>query len=335
MRSLRYVKPGLLEWHDVPSPLLQGDGEAIVEPVVASRCAIDRLIVSGQTPLPTGFAIGHEAVGRVVEIGPGISRVSIGDHVVISPYVVCGTCDRCKKGHNSHCRNTPLGAAFGFPVGGEWGGLYDDLVRVPAADAMLTPIPDGADLTDFAAAGDSLTLGREVIGQRLDEGRTRILVLGWSEHGLYQVAFAAALGATEIVYVDDNAEHRRIAENLGARSVAGPPSPTLGRFDLVVVANPDPAWFRDAFLLLDEEGVVDSLGGFVDLTVPHWLMYGLGATLRVFRGYSSPETVSDTIRAVIAGKVVPSIAYGQVIDWEDIPVAMVEPDGKPVAVRKA
>jgi alcohol dehydrogenase len=338
MRSLWFAGPGKLEWREVPEPRLESDSAALVRPVVASRCAIDRLIVAGESPLTDPFPIGHEAVGRVVETGAAVTRVSVGDHVVISPNIACGHCDRCLRGRNAHCRSTPPGAAYGFPTGGNWGGLYDDLVRVPAADAMLTPIPGdrdtGTDLAEFVVAADTLGLGHEIMTDRRAEGRDRILVLGWAEHGLFQVAFATALDAPEVLYVDDDPANRRLAETMGARAVPGPPDRALGRFDLVVAATPDLAWLRRAFHLLEPEGVVDSIGGFADPTLPAWAMYGLSTTLRVYRGNHGPDSVNATIDAITQHKVTPSTVYSDLIDWEDIPTAMTEPSRKPVAVRR-
>ncbi|MGW4242635.1 alcohol dehydrogenase catalytic domain-containing protein [Nocardia sp. NPDC004722] len=333
MRSLWYTAPGVVQWREVPAPRLDADTAALVEPVAASRCAYDRLLISGDTPIRPGFAIGHEAVCRVRDIGDAVTRVRVGDLVVVCPFVACGTCGPCRAGRNSHCSTTPQGASFGVPAGGSWGGLYDDVVRVPYADAMLTPLPAGVNPAEFAPVGDSLTLGYEVMSQRLREGHSRILVLGWSEHGLYQVAFAAHLGATEIVYVDENPRHREIATALGARSEPGPPGPQLGRFDLIIGAHPDPGQLTGAFYLLEEEGVIDSLGGFANITVPQALAYSLGATLRVFRGYSNPDTVATAVRAILDGHIQPSIAYSHIVDWDDIPTAMSAPDGKPVAIR--
>ncbi|HVV08272.1 alcohol dehydrogenase catalytic domain-containing protein [Amycolatopsis sp.] len=338
MRSLWFAGPGKLEWREVPRPRLAGESDALVRPVIAARCAIDRLIVTGESPLTGPFPIGHEAVGRVVETGSAVTRVSVGDYVVISPNIACGHCDRCLRGRTAHCRSTPPGAAYGFPAGGNWGGLYDDLVRVPAADAMLTPIPGGtaatvADLAEFVVAGDTLGLGYEIIPGRLAEGRDRILVLGWAEHGLYQAAFATALGAADVLYVDDDPVNRRLAETMGARVAPGPPDRSHGRFDLVVAATPDPVWLRRAFHLLEPEGVVDSIGGFADPTLPAWAMYGLSAVLRVYRGNHGPDSVKATVDAVARRLVRPSTVYSGLVDWEDIPAAMTGPGRKPVAVR--
>jgi len=329
VRSLRFIAPRRLEWHEVPAPRLQGAHDAIVEPVAASVCDIDRPVLAGETPFAGPFAIGHEGVARVVEVGDQVSTVVPGQLVAVAWHIACGTCGPCLAGLTAHCESVPPQAMFGLPAGGEWGGLFDDLLRVPYADAMLTPVPSGVDPVVAVSAGDNLSLGHEIMSKHLSQGRRRIAVLGWQAVGLYQVAFATALGADDVLYVDDDPAHRALAELYGARAVEGPPSRDHGRFDLVVDASFREPWLRRGIRMLEPEGVVECLGGyFGDVAVPAFAMYANGVTLRIGRANTGPH-VAPTVAAIASGAVAPEL-INHLVAWDDAPAALAEPGLKPV-----
>jgi alcohol dehydrogenase len=333
MRSLQFVAPGTFEWRERPAPRLQGDGEVIVRPVAASVCDIDRPLIAGTSPWTGPFAFGHEAVGEVVDAGDAVTSPRPGDLVAVTWHISCGRCERCARGLTAHCSAVPPQAMYGLPVGGDWGGLFDDLVRVPFPDAMLTPVPPGVSPADAVSAGDNLSLGYQIMSGHLAAGRRRVLVLGSAAVGINQVAFAVALGATEVVYVDDDPTNRAVAERLGALAVAGPPDRALGRFDLAVDVSFDPAWLRRAVRMVVPEGVVECLGGyFDDVSVPAFAMYVEGVTLRLGRANNGPY-VAPTLALLERGAVQPS-SWSQVSAWDDAPSVLREPTLKPVLVRR-
>lgn len=332
MQSLQYTEAGRLEFREVPAPTLGADAQALVRPVAASICDIDRPLLQGTSPWKGPFAFGHEAIGRVLAVGDDVRRVRPGDLVAITWHLNCGTCDRCQRGLTAHCRAFPPNAMFGLPVGGAHGGLFDDVVRIPFADAMLHRLPVGLDPVDAVSAGDNASLAYEIVSRRLAEGRRRILVLGSAGVGIAHVAFATALGATEVVYVDRHAGHRAVAERLGARSVAGPPGIELGTFDLVVDVGFDASWLRRATRMLEPDGVIECPGGHLgDVSMPLFAMYVRGVTFRTGRASSGPY-VPPTLAVLRHGSVKPS-SWSQTLPWEEAPEALREPGLKPVAIR--
>ncbi len=170
MRALTFLPPRRVEWREVPDPVLKGPGEAIVRPVIASRCDGDNLPVFnnvttalragialhffdplvadvlGSHPFGKPFPIGHECIAEVVECGEAVTGVRKGDLVIVPWSVSCGSCVNCSNRLTSRCTNgggTVL-SGYGFgPSMGEWGGMVSDLVRVPFADAMLVHVPAG------------------------------------------------------------------------------------------------------------------------------------------------------------------------------------------------
>lgn len=134
IETLTFVEPQKLEWRERAAPRLEGAYDAIVRPVAATTCDVDQMMIRGMTPLKGPFSIGHEACGRVIDVSNGITHVAPGDLVVIPWHISCGVCGQCSAGRYPHCEAVPSRAMFGHPMGGDWGGLFDDYVRVPFAD---------------------------------------------------------------------------------------------------------------------------------------------------------------------------------------------------------
>jgi threonine dehydrogenase-like Zn-dependent dehydrogenase len=138
MRQLTFVRKALLEWHEIPAPGLEGSRQAIVAPVAATTCDLDRSIIKGRAPYDGPIALGHEFVAQVIDVGDGVRSVVPGDIVAVPAQISCGECDRCCTGGTAFCRSVPLTSMYGLgAVTGDWGGGFSDLVRVPFADAML------------------------------------------------------------------------------------------------------------------------------------------------------------------------------------------------------
>jgi threonine dehydrogenase-like Zn-dependent dehydrogenase len=142
MRELTFVAKRRVEWRDVPEPRLQSPADALVRPVAAT-CDVDLAILLGRSPLAPPFAIGDECIAQVVEVGDEVTGVTTGDLVVVPWHIACGRCDRCLTGLYAHCLSVPEKAMFGAPLGGDWGSLFSEVVRIPYADAMLVRLPDG------------------------------------------------------------------------------------------------------------------------------------------------------------------------------------------------
>jgi threonine dehydrogenase-like Zn-dependent dehydrogenase len=70
-------------------------------------------------------------------------------------HLSCGACGRCAAGHPSQCERTPRNAMFGLPLGGAFGGMFSERLRVPYARGSLIKIPDGVDPAAAAAVSDS------------------------------------------------------------------------------------------------------------------------------------------------------------------------------------
>ncbi len=223
MRSLIYVGPRNLQWREVADPELVRDGEAIVRPVAVATCDLDALIVSGASPFPAPFALGHEGVAEVLEVSDGVRNVKPGDRVLVPFQINCGTCSACRAGRTGSCETVPGAQTYGFGFGEEtthWGGFLSDAVHVPYADAMLVSVPGSLAPEHAASASDNITDAYRAVAPTLAaRPGAAVLVCGGAMSGsigLYAVAHATALGSEDVLYVDPDAGRRAIAAGYGA-----------------------------------------------------------------------------------------------------------------------
>jgi alcohol dehydrogenase len=142
MKAIVYHGPGQKAWEEVPDPTIKVDTDAIVRVDAVTICGTDLHILKGDVPETTpGTILGHEAVGTIEEIGPGVSTVAPGDRVLISCVSSCGRCRFCKEGRYGQC----LGGG-GWIFGHLINGLQAEYARVPFADNSVYKVPD--QLTD-------------------------------------------------------------------------------------------------------------------------------------------------------------------------------------------
>ncbi|MCA0155966.1 alcohol dehydrogenase catalytic domain-containing protein [Tsukamurella sp. M9C] len=334
MRELTYVERWTAEWREAPDPRISGDEQAIVAPVAATTCDVDTQILAGHSPVPGPFALGHECVARVLEVGDGVRTVAPGDLVVVPWSISCGDCDRCRAGLTAHCSTVPYMAMYGAPIGGNWGGLFSDLVRVPHADAMLVPLPAGLDPVAMASASDNFSLAYRLVAPHL---RTRpggsVLVLARGSIGLYVCDIARALGAGDVLYVDPDPAHRSLAETYGART-AEAIDPVHQGFDIAVEATARVDQLSIAALSLKPEGIVESAGNhFKPGELPLFAMYLNSVNLRIARDNVRP-TIPGALDLAASGTVDPRAVVSDVFDWEELPERIVGRHSKPVFTRE-
>lgn len=110
------------------------------------------------------MVLGHENMGVVEEVGPGVNRIRVGDRVSVPFNLACGTCRNCNNGYTSAClRANPSGqpgAGYGYPsMGPYWGGQAEYL-RVPWADFNLLNLPEGKEHeNDYTMLSDIFPTG--------------------------------------------------------------------------------------------------------------------------------------------------------------------------------
>lgn len=335
--SLFFVSPGRLEWRDVPSPRIEGPGDALVRPIVMTTCDIDPLIIAGHAPLPGPFPIGHEAIGEVIEVGADVTVVQPGDHVVLTYYDACGRCTRCHRSIPNRCiDNSPdLTRRTWHGIGFTPTGYFSELVRVPAADFALPVVPAGLDPTHLASLGDNIGFAWEFVVPHLaaTPGADVLVMGGCGSIALYAVAFAVAAGGGSVTYVDRDANRLGIAARYGARVVEGPAPKKLGEFPITVDASADAASLLCAIRSTEVEGRCSSVGGhFAPVALPLFEMYAKGIDFYTGPGRGLPN-VAGALAMIADGRVDPAPVTSGVFPLADAAAVLATPGRKPVFVR--
>lgn len=160
------------------------------------------------------MALGHEASGRVVALGAGVSGVRIGQLVAVNPSVACDACDYCRRGFRNHCENMVFnGSAMRFP---HVQGLFRESVDVRADRAV--PMPEGI-APEEAALCEPLAVVLHAANQAGDLAGRTVLVSGCGPIGALAVAVAKLRGAARVIGTDITAHSLGVAERLGADEV--------------------------------------------------------------------------------------------------------------------
>lgn len=209
MKALVYHGPGHKSWDDVPDPTVRAPSDAIVRVDTTTICGTDLHILKGDVPAVTpGRILGHEGVGTVVEVGPAVTRIAVGDRVIISCISSCGSCAYCHDQLPAHCLDDEGASGIGWILGHLVDGTQAELVRVPHAEGSLHLVPEG--VTDEAAVmlSDILPTGFEigVRNGRVSPGDV-VAVVGAGPVGLAAIMTAGLYGASRVIAVDLD-EHR-------------------------------------------------------------------------------------------------------------------------------
>lgn len=272
---------GTNEFHleEVPKPRA-GVGEAVIKITLTTICGTDLHIVRGEYPVKPGLVIGHEPVGVIEELGPGVTGYEIGDRVLVGAITPCGQCNTCLSGHLSQCSpgagyETPGGWRFGNTIN----GAQAEYLLVPFAQANLTKIPDGITdeqvvlLADIASTGFS---GAESGNIRIGD---TVVVFAQGPIGLCATAGARLMGASLIIGVDSDETRLNMAKRMGADIalnfteqdvVAEVKRLTGGGADVAIEALGTQETFESCLRCLRPGGVLSSLGVYSGkLAVPY------------------------------------------------------------------
>jgi alcohol dehydrogenase len=215
MKALVYHGPNKCGWEDKARPMIQDASDAIVRITTSTICGTDLHILKGDLPAVTdGRILGHEGIGVVEEVGPGVSEFYVGDKVIISCVSACLKCDFCKRGMYSHCRHG------GWILGHTIDGTQAEYVRVPHADGSLYSFPADADEEAMVMLSDILPTGFEcgVLNGQVQPGDT-VAIVGAGPVGLAVLLTAQFYSPAAIFMIDLDDKRLAIAKKFGATSL--------------------------------------------------------------------------------------------------------------------
>lgn len=212
MKALIFKGPGRVELEDRPKPVISDSTDAIVRITKTTICGTDLHILKGDVATcQPGRVLGHEGVGTIDAVGPGVTAFEPGDRVLISCITACGRCDACRKAMYSHC------TTGGWILGNKIDGTQAEYVRIPYADTSLHRIPDGADEEALVMLSDILPTGFEcgVLNGKVQPG-TAVGIVGAGPIGLAALLTAQFYSPAQIIVVDVDENRLEVARRFGA-----------------------------------------------------------------------------------------------------------------------
>jgi len=217
MKATQWMGKRKVEVREVPEPRIVNGRDVIVRVTSTAICGSDLHLFNGFVPtMEKGDILGHEFMGEVVEVGPAVHNLKVGDRVVVPFPIACGNCRSCQRGLTSLCENSNPNAAiadrllghspsgiFGYShmLGGFAGGQAE-YVRVPFADFGALKVNGALTdeqvlfLSDIFPTG---YMGAEMCG--IQPGDT-IAVWGAGPVGQFAIASAILLGAERVIAID-------------------------------------------------------------------------------------------------------------------------------------
>lgn len=323
MKAVVLAGVGDLRLEDVPDPTLQAPSDAVVRVTRTGLCGADLFPFHGHTPgFEEGTILGHEFVGVVEEVGGDVTTLRLGDRVVSTSTISCGTCPHCRADRPSQCLQRAL---FGYSgVYQRLDGGQAELVRVPFAERSLFVVPDAVSDDAAVFVADMLPTGYNAVKRAELEQGDVVAVLGCGTVGLMAVLFARRV-ARRVIAVDGIPERRDLAVSLGAEAVAPDEAAAavaaatdgIGA-DGVIEAAGAPAALTAAMSLVRGLGTVSVVGAHFEPDFPlnNGLMFEKEMTLRVTWGH--PFRDRERILALIAeGTLDPTVAVTHRFDLAD------------------
>jgi len=240
-KAVAYMGPGKVEVQDTDYPTLElrdGPGVnpanvgrkvphgAILKCVATNICGSDQHMVRGRTTAPAGLVLGHEITGEVVEVGPDVEYVKVGDLCSVPFNISCGRCRNCKEGHTGVCLNVNPdrpGSAYGYVDMGGWVGGQAQYVLVPYADWNLLKFPDKDQamekILDLAMLSDIFPTGYHGCYTAGVSTGSTVYIAGAGPVGLAAATAAQLLGAAAVLVADLNADRLAKAASFGCETV--------------------------------------------------------------------------------------------------------------------
>lgn len=294
---------GVFEVVEKPIPEIVEPSDMLVKIEASSICGSDVHIFADPPGIEAvkGTTIGHEMVGKVIEIGKGITDFAIGDRLVLDNNLVCGHCYFCKIGHPNMCRNM-------HTQGVDLDGVFAEYIIVPERAAVKIPDDLPVETAIFAEPLNCVMGAVDKI--RLLPGET-VLVMGAGPIGLYFIKLLAINGAGKIFVSEVSETRAKYAKECGAARVINPVKENLNEIILSETQG------------LGIDVSVDAVGTLLPDCIANTrcagriLLFGNNASVKeticqaditkkeltVMGSYIGPHTLQATVNLLASGKI--------------------------------
>ncbi|MGI9302489.1 MAG: L-threonine 3-dehydrogenase [Gammaproteobacteria bacterium] len=305
MRALvkHAAQPGV-RMQEAPMPQV-GTNQVLVKVDKTAVCGTDLHIYSwdewAQHTIKPPLVIGHEFVGHIVEIGPGVHNYNVGDRVSAEGHITCGLCRNCRAGRRHLCTHTQ-------GLGVNIDGAFAEYVTVPAANLWLIPPQVPSEIAAFFdPIGNAVhcALSFEMVGED-------VLITGAGPIGLIATAVCRHIGARHVVVTDVNDYRLGLAARLGATHTVNVSRETLAQamkaqdiregFDIGLEMSGNASAFNDMVNHMFHGGKIALLGILPSDTRIDWdQVIFKGVTIKGIYGREMFETWYKMTQLVIGG----------------------------------
>ena len=209
MLAMNYRGPFRVRAAQKPQPEILHPQDAIVRVTRSCICGSDLHLYSGLVPdTRVGTTFGHEFIGVVEDIGPGVENLKVGDHVLVPFNIACGKCAFCKQGlfgncHESNPSATAVGGIYGYShTAGGYDGGQAEYVRVPYADVGPMVIPPDLHPDDAVLLTDVVPTGYQAAEMGGIKKGDTVVVFGAGPVGIMAAKCAWLFGAARVIVID-------------------------------------------------------------------------------------------------------------------------------------
>jgi alcohol dehydrogenase len=284
MKAVVFKGKDRIAVEEVPKPVAKA-GEAVIRITATTICGTDVHIVRGEYPVRPGLILGHEPVGVIEELGPGLeSEYAIGQRVIVGAITPCGQCFYCLNGTHSQCGGPIGGWRFGNTINGAWA----EYLLVPDARANLAPIPEMLSDEEVLLCPDIFSTGLAGAESGNIKVGDSVAIFAQGPIGLCATLGARLKGAALIIGIDSIPQRLDMARLFGANVTLDPKACdaiaeikrlTGGRgVDVAIEALGRQETFENALRATRPGGTLSSLGVYSGkLVAPYEALHaGLG-----------------------------------------------------------
>ncbi|MBC7605910.1 MAG: glutathione-independent formaldehyde dehydrogenase [Burkholderiales bacterium] len=221
MKALVYYGAYDVRVTEMPDAKIEMPTDVLVKITSANICGSDLHMYEGRTDMAQGNILGHENMGKVVEIGKAVTQIKVGDIVCMPFNIGCGHCQNCERGLTGYCLTMNpgfAGAAYGFAGMGPYSGGQAEYLRVPYGDFNCLKLPEDAveKENDYVMLSDIFPTGYHATELARVMPGDSVVIYGAGPVGLMAALSASIKGASKIMVVDNNKERLALAEKMGA-----------------------------------------------------------------------------------------------------------------------
>lgn len=270
MKAVTFHGPLNVQVSNVDDPKIQDPKDVILKVTTGAICGSDMHVYEGRMPLPgTGWIIGHEYMGEVVEVGSDVKNLKPGDRAVGSFVASCGECFYCRAGWPSTCVKQQNFGFFTLP------GSQAEYLRVPNGHYTLEKVPDGLSDEKAIFVGDIFSTGYFAADRGEIKPGDVVAVVGSGPVGLFAQMSALLFEPKVVLAIDSVPERLEFSKRIGAVPV------DMSKEDANAVVR-EHSEGRGADVVLEAVGIEDSLKSCFRYVRPAGVISAVGM-------YTSPE----------------------------------------------